>query len=56
MKKASEVLKGMLNNAVSAMIDGDTREWPPTCTMFVYQPMRPQMLKIEESVDLSEAK
>lgn len=54
MKKPNEVLKNMLNNVVSSMIDGDTREWPPTCTMFVYQPTRPLVLKTEVENKTSE--
>lgn len=41
-------LKTMVNNALrssfSRMIDGETREWPPKCVMFLYQPQRPKDL------------
>lgn len=40
-------LKIIVNNALrtsfSRMIDGETREWPPKCTMFIYQPQRPKI-------------
>lgn len=26
-----------------AMIDSDTYEWPPKCSVFVYQPRRPKI-------------
>lgn len=39
-------LKTLVNNALRStfnkMIDGDTREWPPRCLMFTYQPQRPK--------------
>lgn len=45
-------LKTVVNNALrssfSKMIDGETREWPPKCLMFTYQPRRP---KIPGSID-----
>lgn len=45
-------LKTMVNNALrtsfSRMIDAETREWPPKCTGFAYQPQRP---KITDSMD-----
>lgn len=41
-------LKPMVNKALrstfSRMIDGDTREWPPRCLMFTYQPQRPKSI------------
>lgn len=40
-------LKTMVNNALRAsfsrMIDGETREWPPKCVAFAYQPQRPKI-------------
>lgn len=45
-------LKTMINNAlrlsVNKMIDGETREWPPKCLVFAYQPQRP---KISDGTD-----
>lgn len=39
-------LKTMMNNVLrlsfSKMIDGETREWPPKCLVFAYQPQRPK--------------
>lgn len=39
-------LKRAVNNALRSsfnkMIDGETREWPPKCVAFVYQPQRPK--------------
>lgn len=39
-------LKTVVNNALRAsfskMIDGETREWPPKCFAFTYQPQRPK--------------
>ena len=39
-------LKTAVNNALRSsfnkMIDGETREWPPKCVGFAYQPQRPK--------------
>ena len=39
-------LKTAVNNALRSsfnkMIDGETREWPPKCVMFLHQPQRPK--------------
>lgn len=39
-------LKTLVNNALrltfNRMIDGETREWPPKCAGFAYQPRRPK--------------
>lgn len=47
-------LKTMVNNALRSsfirMIDGDTREWPPKCTLFTYQPQRPKFTANTEKV------
>lgn len=34
--------KKLLKAAVNAMLDKDTREWPPVCLGFIYQPVRPE--------------
>lgn len=47
-------LKTVVNNALrssfSRMIDGETREWPPKCTMFIYQPQRPKSTSNTEKI------
>lgn len=47
MKKATETIKGMLSGLVSNMIEGDTREWPPTCAVIIYQPLRPYAKQLD---------
>lgn len=41
MKQLKTIVNKVLQSTFSRMIDGDTREWPPRCTMFTYQPQRP---------------
>lgn len=36
--KTHKILSALCN----AMIDADTREWPPKCAFFSYQPFRPK--------------
>lgn len=42
MQKEQTTITKILSNVASAMIDRDTWEWPPQCTIFSYQPARPQ--------------
>lgn len=48
MKKTAETAKKKLSGLVSAMIDGDSREWPPTCAVIIHQPLRPYAQKSEK--------
>lgn len=47
-------IKTIVNNALrfsfSKMIDGETREWPPRCTMFTYQPQRPKNINNPDKI------
>lgn len=47
-------LKRAVNNALRSsfnkMIDGETREWPPKCVAFVYQPQRPKNITNLEKI------
>lgn len=36
-----EKIKNTARSLAEAMIDGDTREWPPECPFILYQPERP---------------
>lgn len=51
-------LKAVVNNALRAsfsrMIDGETREWPPKCTMFIYQPQRPKITGNKDKISDTE--
>ena len=55
MKKATDVVKKMLSSLATTMIDGDTREWPPTCAVLLYQPVRPYSKDLcQDNCDTSE--
>ena len=41
MQKAAEKLKNLTRKIVDDMIDEEVEGWPPECTVFAYQPMRP---------------
>lgn len=47
-------LKTAVNNALRSsfnkMIDGETREWPPKCVMFLHQPQRPKNITNSEKI------
>lgn len=42
MKKHDTKIEGIIKNAVTYMVDTELYEWPPQCTAFLYQPIRPQ--------------
>lgn len=46
--------KTMVNNALRAsfskLIDGETREWPPKCVVFTYQPRRPKSASTPDKI------
>lgn len=44
MIQLKTVVNNVLRSSFNKMIDGDTREWPPKCTVFVYQPQRPKII------------
>lgn len=56
MMQFKTMVSNALRSSFSKMIDGDTREWPPKCTVFVYQPQRPKITgnkdKISDTVIL----
>lgn len=41
MNKHQEKTKKLLSTLAYNMIDRDTYEWPPKCSLFTYQPVRP---------------
>lgn len=41
MKKYQKTINGIFKSIARTMMDKDTREWPPTCGAFLYQPSRP---------------
>ena len=56
MMQFKTMVSNALRSSFNKMIDGDTREWPPKCTVFVYQPQRPKITgnkdKISDTVIL----
>lgn len=49
MEKINDKLKGLSAKLAAAMIDHDSDEWPPVCTMFAYQPQHPSVLVMEDN-------
>lgn len=51
MKKQSEKFDSILKKVVQHMVDAELYGWPPQCTAFLYQPVRPQkaVKKLSES-------
>ena len=46
MKNQSEKRKA-IKVMVQTMVEKETREWPPTCIGFIYQPQRPRKMVVE---------
>ena len=42
MKKQYEKNTQLPTKVLSTFVDKESREWPPTCLGFFYQPMRPK--------------
>lgn len=45
--KEHQMKNNIVRMLVSYMTDKETREWPPTCLTFVYQPIRPKQTVID---------
>ena len=48
---AKEVVKTAMRKLATTMINVDPREWPPTCTIILYQPQRPTIQKDDSNVE-----
>ncbi len=53
MNGLHEKMKVASMELITKMISKDSREWPPTCPLFSYQPDRP-MEKVEQQIDKNE--
>lgn len=42
MVQLKDIVNAALRSSFRRMIDGETREWPPKCAGFAYQPRRPK--------------
>lgn len=51
MNNVKEIVKTVMRGLATAMLSNDPREWPPTCTMLVYQPERPAIQKDDTSIE-----
>lgn len=49
MEKINEKIKKIAAKMVTAMIERDSDEWPPVCTLFAYQPQHPSTLLQQDS-------
>lgn len=41
MEKRKKRAEKLITQTVSALIDKEAKQWPPTCMGFIYQSMRP---------------
>ena len=48
MKKEKDFVKGFSKELISRMVAKVSTRWPPDCTMFAYQPVRPQQEKAKD--------
>ena len=42
MKKSQNHIKNAVKSMAATMMKVDEREWPPSCSFLVYQPVRPK--------------
>lgn len=45
--KEHRIKNSIVHKLVSYMADKETREWPPKCLTFIYQPIRPKQMVID---------
>ena len=41
MENLKKGISDMIRSKVTPAVEKDTREWPPTCSTFIFQPERP---------------
>ena len=41
MKREKEFVKDFSKNLIHRIVENDSAGWPPNCTAFAYQPVRP---------------
>lgn len=49
MNKLQEKIQSVASTLANSMVDKETREWPPACLFFTYQPMRPETEQKEDN-------
>lgn len=54
MEKAKEKMKNLTRKLANIMIDDDVDGWPPECTIFAYQPVRPRREE-QDTIGLEES-
>lgn len=50
MVQLKTTMNNVLRSSITKMIDGETREWPPKCLMFTYQPQRPKNISNPDKI------
>ena len=50
MVQLRRAVNNTLRSSFNKMIDGETREWPPKCLVFTYQPQRPKHISKPEKI------
>ena len=48
MNKEKELVKDFSKNLIHRMVERDSAGWPPNCSVFAYQPVRPCRKKGQE--------
>lgn len=56
MKKQTLKSEGVIKKVVKHMVDSEQYGWPPQCSTFLYQPIRPKRKRSEQSEDNSETR
>lgn len=50
MKTIKQIAKNVSKELVTKMVARDEGGWPPICTSFVYQPIRPRFQSSNENI------
>ena len=50
MTTLKEHIKDVAKSLAETMMKGDEREWPPSCSFLIYQPVRPEAKRSTEGI------
>lgn len=54
MKQQNAKFEGIIKKAVTHMVETELYEWPPKCTAFLYQPVRPKKTEKKQTCGTGE--
>lgn len=53
MTTLKDHIKDIAKSLAETMMKGDEREWPPSCSFLIYQPVRPEAKRSNDGISKS---